>query len=414
MKKFFSLITILSVFAIVAISCSDKKLQSNNNNGGSTAAVGKLKLNLSKDNADYVTVKSGVSTDNFKVSIKDEQGVQVYSWDKASEIDEIIGLKVGNYTVEATSGTMPVAAWDAAHYYGSQSFFVSPEMVTAVNLICYIDNAKITVQYTPEFKAFFGSDYEIALVNSENISAPLMFNSTESRSAFVKPIRTELRFNSTKAPSNITVLDPVRPKDHHIVTFGVKPVGDAMLNMTVDVTTNDINMDLEIPTDEEDLGNGGDMPDPNPNPDPTPEYKVEIVGDGFNIDNPLVISDAVDFDDEGNCNRTVRVNLNAEAKIKNLIVDINSPDLPEELLIAAIGAKRFDIANPTEEIRANLIMFQILKETDVVKGATSFVFDVTGFMGLLPVNVITHNFEITLTDENDKTVIKTLSISRTE
>lgn len=417
MKKYFSLITILCAFLSLTTSCNNKKITPN---GGESNKVGKLKLTVAKDKADYevAVVKSSPIVADFKVIIKDVDGVEVMSWDKASDIDEIVGLKVGNYTVEANSGAMAAADWDTPHYGGTQSFLVAPENITAVNLVCYIDNAKVTLKYTDEFKAYFGDDYKIDLVNDLNSASPLTFTSTESRSAFVKPGRTELRFSSIKAPSNVKVLENVKAREHHILTFGVKETGDAIFDIKVDVTTNDINMDLEVPTDEEDLGNGGDMPNPDPTPDPDPEpdpdptpSSVFIVGDGFNIDENLVLTDGIEIIDM-QCKVPVKVNLTAENGIKELIVDIISPDLTEELLNSALGAKRFDMANPTPEVKANLITFGILAEDAVVKGAKSYVFDITGFMGIIPANVIPHKFEITLVDENNNTITKTLSILR--
>ncbi len=415
-KVFVSFMVALSVLTLGVTSCK---------NGGevinkSTKGIGKLKLNVSTDGKDYVevtkTTGGDINTDEFGILIKDASGETVNSWEHFADVDEIIGLKNGDYSVEASSGEMPSAAWDAPHYSGQQNFSIVPEQITAVNLICALDNAKVTLEYTQEFKDYFQGDFEVRLVNDDYTSenTPIVFTASETRSAYIKPQRFELLFTSSKAPSHATVIETVNPKDHHIVTFNVKPVGDAMLNVTVDVTTNDINMDLEVPTDEEDLGNGGNMPDEpgEGDVDPTPA-DISVTGMGFDIDQPLVISDAADFEN-GTCTKPVQVDLVASEGIDQLWVEIDSPDLSEELLNAAIGAKKFDIANAPDNIRNNLILFQVIKETDVIKGATSFVFDVTAFMSLLPVNSITHDFHITLVDSQGNTVNKTLSISRTE
>ena len=418
MKRIFiSFIAAFSVLVLGNMSCQSGGEVINK----STKGIGKLKLNVSSDGKDYVEVtkaNGGVDTDDFGVVIKDASGEVVNSWDRFADVDEIIGLKNGEYSVEATSGEMVSAGWDAPHYSGQQNFSITPEQITAVNLICALDNAKVTLEYTQEFKDYFQGDFEIRLVNADYTSenTPIVFSASETRSAYIKPQKFELLFTSPKAPSHATVIETVNPKDHHIVTFNVKPVGDAMLNMTVDVTTKDINLDLEVPTDEEDLGNGGNMPDQpggGDETDPTPET-VTVQGVGFDIAQPLIISDATDFAN-GACTKPVQVNLTASAGIGELWVEIDSPDLSEELLNAAIGAKKFDIANAPDNIRSNLIMLKVIKETDVIKGANSFVFDVTAFMSLLSVNSITHDFHITLVDsQGNSSGTKTLSISRTE
>ena len=397
MKKFLRTISIFMVTALM-FSC-DKTAPDTGANKGEEGK-GKIQLRLSTD--DNMIVKSGVASD-LQVIIKDSTGKEVFIFNKASEIPEIIELDVATYTVEATSGVMLPVAWDTPHYYGVTEFTVDPYNVTAINVVSDIDNAKISMKYTERFKTYFGSDFSITLVTDGNANDPLVFSSTEVRSAFVKPTRTELRFESTKIPGFIKVLDVIKPKDHHIITYDIKETGESSLSVTINSETNDINMDIDIPTSGEDLGNGGELPDGGGT---SPVTKVTIVGDGFDIDQPIVLATGT--------TQTVSVTIEAEAGIKNLIVDICSPELSEEILNSTIGAKRFDMADLNPTLTTNLIDLGLLGDGDVVKGAKSFKFDIIPFVALLSPNDITHDFVLELTDANGNSVTKTLSLKRVE
>lgn len=419
MKKLFLLTSVLSLF--FAMTSCEGGVKTTNTDPDN---VGKLRLSFSTD--ETFDVKSTTSdeydysVDDFEVTIYSASGDIYQQWDKASDIDEIIGLETGSYTIEVTSGEMEACAWNKPHFYGEDSFYIEPDNITAVDVECFIDNAKISIEYTDAFKTYFATDpFKIYVSNEDSEDGAFYFESTTTQSLFVKPMRTVLVLNSEIAPSTMKIIDPLNAREHYIVTYDVSPVGSATISISVDVSTVDKDLTFEVPTDTEDLGNGGNMPDVGePDTDPSDpdenQYVLKVEGSGFNIDETLYLSASEDIDGDV-CKVPVIIQMTAEAGIESLVVTIDIPQMGDDFLTAAIGATTFDLANLSDEIRANLIQFTLLKEDDVIKGATYFEFDVTNFMPLLVGDLVnTNTFSFVLTDAKGNSISKAVSIAFVE
>lgn len=133
-------------------------------------------------------------------------------------------------------------------------------------------------------------------------------------------------------------------------------------------------------------------------PAPTVEWE------GYDIDQAYTITDDM----------TVKLNVKAEAGIKDLVIDIVSDLLtPEELAGAGLSA-HFSLVNPeSEDLAASLNMLGFPTGDDV-KNQTTVSFDITSFMPVL--NGISGdtpcyaNFELTVTDNNGKVTKKVLKL----
>lgn len=158
--KTVQLLTCAWVIAFGLSSCDSDRL-----NGG---GVGSLRLSLT---ADTTSLNKGVSN-STKASLADEfakflmisdykiQIVQgdkaVKSYDRFDQMPSEIELQEGTYTLIASKGDNLPAAFENPYFEGSTEFTVKAEMNTPINVTCTLGNARVTVDYTEDFKKVYG------------------------------------------------------------------------------------------------------------------------------------------------------------------------------------------------------------------------------------------------------------------
>ena len=124
---------------------------------------------------------------------------------------------------------------------------------------------------------------------------------------------------------------------------------------------------------------------------------------------PTITSNTLDIDSANVITENIvaKVDINAPNGIKNFVVDIISDQLSQEVLQDVGLDATFDLANPGN-------LGEALSELgfptgDAVLGKTNLTFDITDFMQLLVVFPGQHQFKLTITDNKDITVSKTLT-----
>lgn len=411
MKKYF----LLATMAMMMLACAE------NGEDPKPGPVpdknqGQLSLSVNKSGSFEIVLSSdmqraaNVDVTQFKVEIYDAANHLVKSWEQAAQMPELQNLNVGTYKIVAYNAQLQPVAFENPYYYGEKSFEIAVGKITPVDLTCKLGNMMVSVNYSENFLAFYGDDYKVIIENDSYIlpgDPQLIFLPGDLRPGYAKvaPFKITIKAGGK---TQVRTIETVRAQDHHIIAVDVKPIGNASVHITIDNTTNNNDIGIIVPGDDEDLGNGG-KPKPE---DPTDQTFPTIKGVGFNIKNALVISTATDIVN-GVCIKPVKAIVTAKDKIQNLIVRIDSPDLGPELLDPMFGGDSFDLANLPENVRAGLIELGLIKQSDVINGAESFTFDVTGFMTLLPENTIYHKFHITLIDYKGQKEEVTLSINRT-
>ena len=159
------LVCVLGVL-ICASSCDSDRV----NAGG----VGKLRLALS---ADTTSLNKGINnstkapvsdefekfltTSDYKIRIVQESDT-VQSYDRFDEMPSEIELKEGAYTMIAYKGDNLPSAFENPYFEGSTDFTVKAEMSTPIDVTCTLGNARVTVDYTEDFKEAY-ADYTVLL-----------------------------------------------------------------------------------------------------------------------------------------------------------------------------------------------------------------------------------------------------------
>lgn len=195
MKKKLSSARTLMVFVCIFVliinllACDDQ-------NSGSSANLGKLRLSLA---ADTTSSKKGIDSNPTKavsdefdkfLTVEDYQ-IQIVadndtikSYDRFDKMPSEIELPEGAYTVIASKGNNLPAAFENPYFEGSTAFSIKEGMNTPLDVTCSLGNARITVDYTEDFKEAY-SDYTV-LLSSTFTSGSLEIGKADTRPAYVQ------------------------------------------------------------------------------------------------------------------------------------------------------------------------------------------------------------------------------------
>lgn len=158
--------------------------------------IGKLRLSLS---ADTTSLNKGINN-STKAAVSDEfekflttadykirivqQSDTVQSYDRFDEMPSEIELKEGAYTLIASKGDNLPSAFENPYFEGSTDLTVKADMSTPIDVTCTLGNARITVDYTEDFKEAY-SDYTV-LLSSAFTSGSLEIKKDEMRPAYMQ------------------------------------------------------------------------------------------------------------------------------------------------------------------------------------------------------------------------------------
>lgn len=179
----------ISVLIVGLFACDDRK-------DGSSAHSGKLRLSLT---ADTTSLKKGVNS-NLTKAVSDEfekfltvEDYQirivtdkdtVKSYDRFDKMPSEIELPEGAYTIVASKGNDLPAAFENPYFDGSTAFTIKEGMSTPLDMTCTLGNARITAEYTDDFKEAY-SDYT-ALLSSTFATTEFEIAKGETRPAYMQ------------------------------------------------------------------------------------------------------------------------------------------------------------------------------------------------------------------------------------
>ena len=124
-----------------------------------------------------------LTTADYKIRIV-QQSDTVQSYDRFDEMPSEIELKEGVYTLIASKGDNLPSAFENPYFEGSTDFTVKADMSTPIDVTCTLGNARITVDYTEDFKEAY-SDYTV-LLSSAFTSGSLEIKKDEMRPAYMQ------------------------------------------------------------------------------------------------------------------------------------------------------------------------------------------------------------------------------------
>ncbi len=370
------------------------------------------------------TSRGSYDISEYIVTIYNEAGEAVHQW-AYKDMPEIMTLNVGKYSVNVKSHNVEKAAWNKPYFEGSKEFEVALSKITDIGVVtCKFSSLRVTIKFTDELRALMGDDVKVDVV--ANDEGRLEYTPATTESGYFEATEGSMTlvasFSGTVKGYFETVTNAftdVAPGQHRIITYDVKndnpdrpdeigkidPVGG--ININVGVKDEDVNNSVnngeehETPSDRpgnEVFPDDPENPDgPNP-PTPPEEDTIEFVTDlaWAPDDNPV---------QEG---KSYVVNIKAKDGVAHLLVKIESTNDKFIGSVEELMPLEFDLAYPGTYGEA-FSSIGLKTGTEVID-QTEVPFNITGLVPLLasPNFSGTHSFTITVTDNKQKQLSKTL------
>lgn len=395
---------------------------------------GTVSFNLKQD-GEFTKSNDVVDVKDFWVKIYQGDNV-VKSFDRYSEVPNIIELPAGSYRVEAGSYGDKEAAFSQPIFNGDSDFVIEPGKVTKVNATCSLKNMKVTITCSERFINELKDDFVIVVDNGKaflNFTKQVILEGT---SGYFKVSKLTVTVKGYRKLDNSEVNHVVEipngvAKDHHILNFDAQETGEVEMGTSaengaggilVDYSVNDRNAEIIIPGEDEEIINDNENPDPEPGTDPDPgtdpepgtdpdpnqpqeEYLPTITGDGINSKLSFTMSQST----SAVVNVTVTT-LNGKS-IQHLDVEITSAFLtPEFMSTTDFGSTKFSLTDfdgseASNKRKAALAEIGLIDVDDPIVGKTTYTFSIGQFVPMLFLGAAEdadNKFTITVEDSDGK------------
>lgn len=432
-----SIITLAAVFT----GCNDALIED--------AGYGQLSLELTASEDGYMTVvKSSANEDvnEFKIDIaRVSDGTVVKSFQRFGDMEKVIQLPSGNYTLKARSPKNLPAAFDQPVYGVEHDFTIKVGEAVSEKLVCTLQNIKVSLSLSEAFLSELQS-YTITASNGDGAENKLYWTNVSSEVEDEYTTKSLGRAGYFSLPegagnSNIKIrVDGKRKmdgseayhevslsgkaKDHFIVSIDAKVTGQSGFELTIDTDTNDRNEDVSVPGFDEDpvegetpgSGSGsGDTGDQggSDSGDDTPG-----TGDGGGGSG----SDAITLEWPGNSSLSavdivdgmaVDLTVNAPAGIKDFTIDVTSDTQMFLFLVSkmtstpgtigSISSVHIDLINDATAVEKMAGVG--LKTGNDIKGKTTVTFSLSSLIPMIPSAGqagpgTSHTFKLNVTDND--------------
>lgn len=449
MKKYKSLIWLLGLIISLS-SCEMRDELLGKGEAGENA--GTLELGLSSVyngvtvSRASTTVDGGTTTgnfdeedinvDNYTLVVTNTETQEEVAKGKVSELKNesgkvVLPLSEGDYSVTAYNYEGEnVTVSERPYFKGEQTFSVKKGVATSVDLPCKLACVEVSLSLTSSFEEAFKDDYAVIIDNGDGASQTFDKTSIGKKYYFQTPEHQSTLNASIKATSeegNFVELKATiqKPAD---AEGGVSDLegGDSFniqlteegstdsyisIGITVDLTFTEVGETIEIPVGNiiyegpETPGEGGEGGD-----EPT-TGTLSVTG----------VPETYDLTTTGTV-PTIKVDMASENGIKSLVVSIESDNKMFPSLLSGMDLlEPFDLCNLEERptAKSTLLGLNLISEDVYAQlhagTVTSYTFEVTSLVGLLPQTGLTgsHKFTLTISDDNE-TKEGTLTVNVTE
>ena len=354
--------------------------------------------------------RAEVDINTFDCTIYDESGVNaIKSFKYGERPQEAIELEAGKYILKMISGEIAGAAFESPVYGLTEPFTIVRKQTTTLDkLVCTLQNIQASISYSADLRAALSDDTTATLTVG---SSSLVFGVDETRSGYfkaeqalndidvlVKGMYTQEGKEPAAFEFNTTIKD-VKAGQHSDIQLYIEYSGEG--NISISVTIDGWVVDQSVVYDLAQLISENVMVDDTDKP------TVTLVGG--DIDAPVSVAQT-DFDQNGNCTKSIVVEIATKSTIAALTVDITSTNPAMIASLAEYGlTESMDLCNAGAASGALKLMG--LPVNNQVLGQAAVTYDITGQMKLLKEYIGTHSFTATVTDEQGGTTVKTLAVT---
>lgn len=374
-----------------------------------------------------------VNVDNYTLVVTNTETEQEVAKGKVSELKNesgkvVLPLSEGNYSVTAYNYEGEnVTVSERPYFKGEQTFSVKKGISTSVDLTCKLACVEIALGTTTAFDEAFNDDYSVMVDNGNGASQVFDQSSLGKKYYFKTPEQQSTLNVSVKATSvegnfvelKATVQKPADAEggeadleggDSFTINLTEEGATESHLSIgiTVDLTFTEVGETIEIPVGNI-VYNGPDAPGEGDDEPTTGTLSVTGVPETYNLTTTGTVP-------------TIKVDMASENGIKSLVVSIESDNQDFPGLLSTMDLlEPFDLCNLEDRAatKSNLLMLGLISEdvySQLHAGTlTSYTFEVTSLVSLLPQTGLTgsHKFTLTISDGNE-TKEGTLTVNVTE
>lgn len=358
---------------------------------------------------------------DFNVTIVDETGTVVKSYDNYEDVPASIILAVGNYSVEAHTAGNLERRMLTPYYLGVQDVEIMKDIASHADVVCRMANSKIKVAYDDKFKATF-SEWLIVFNDGTDNVQTFTHNDVATDNDFIywyfseptSSIQVDFRGKTTEGSTitqsySLTKESAEQSYDSDETNFTGGDIVEVKFTPVEGITGKiegiTIEADIAFTETEEDViirVEDAEKDDPTP-PGPTPGP------DGGDIELTLpadLTFDAMNLpaEDAGD------VSILAKEGMTSLMVKVvsDSEDMMTSLEAVAEGYPGVDLVNGCEVVENNnLVGFlgSMGQEITVPAANTTeeYKFPIGKFFMFLAILPGEHNFHLTVTDAKGNT-----------
>lgn len=245
--------SILLLLVLLAFSCSRRE----DNIYG--PGMGGIRIDLATQApATRAELEDGsLNADDFKVEIINSQGVIFKRWAtfkeyKAQENTAVQMNAGGPYTLRATLGDSTASGWNSWFFKGEQQFTVLPQETVTVAAVCRMANIKVAVKYGENVLSEYTS-YETTVTNRRGSLLFDMAHKDEAGYMPADPLTVDVALTDKSGKTwyfrNGSEISAA-PGDFITLNLDTDavPTQDIGLTITVDRTTNDSTIVVELPS----------------------------------------------------------------------------------------------------------------------------------------------------------------------
>lgn len=411
-------------------SCEMKEeLWGEEQNNGATGLLA-LALNVD-DSTNKVNTKADSGDEEinqFPVIIYDSKGEVVKSYESYSDVEELIELQVGNYSVEAHSPGEFLSQMDEPYFGGTEPLEIKEGIKNNAEVVCKMQNLPVKINYDATFLAAFtewtitvsdGASNILTFTNENPTGSTIYWKLGENVAQITVHIEATATngeqvsitnyYTKENADENYTGDKPFFEGGDMLDIYFTEEKSDAkpgvQIGIKVDITFADADETTEIPVDDV---TGGGNDDPNDKPDPNPgEGGISITDNGTGYLTDGVTVTGTEYPDD------VAVVMNVPNGIKNVYVKIASTDKVFEGLVGDMGLTTGDGMDLASEEASGLGSFFPLPEAGADK--TSYTFSMSETLwGMLGNFAGKHDFTLKVIDQNGNEASGVLTITLTK
>ncbi len=226
-KKFFSYFLLTFGFVLGSCSGDEPELLGSFHKSALRLSVNPDQALASVGSSSSKSSESGIAlpaVGEFMVSFTPAGQSEPEAAYRYDEMPEIITLPVGDYTVAATCGANPAAAWNAPYFTGQINVSVNSDDVVIANpIVCTIANIRVTTVFDESIAAANISDPKVEL-SANGVTIGVTPAEAAAGSIFVAPTGEPItatfrgKLNGSPVTATHTVASPL-PTHHYRITF---------------------------------------------------------------------------------------------------------------------------------------------------------------------------------------------------